>query len=331
MESHTTPSYIHEQKTTYRYVGPGNLVLCLIIFLLNGFVVTFFYPRRHRLSALLFILIAASDILLACNEALDAIIGIICIMGGRGISRFPDFLAINLVYPSYLLYFCSLLYNTTLTVVKSLSIACPFYPINTRAIKVALLTITLLVISVTICDCVFTYQAIHIGNHPNKCHLFWKSINIPDFGSAFLTFLVDKTGFPSDDWIMTPMLIVYAIPNIIMLVSTGIQIRFIWINRDNAEQNHVALDEARHATVTIVLISTLFFLCNSVQMMYLTDAIDESGYLLPTPSLPLVNGAGYSVILICRGSQLRIWIREKITWCCRRGGPQHELDLNRTM
>ena len=308
-------------SNVYLYAGPVNLVFCVLIFFENSLIVSFFYKRRERLSAFLFILIAMTDIFLACNETIDISIGIICSSDWKNsISGYHYFLILNLVYPTHFAYSCSVFYNTVLTVIRSINIASPFFRIITSAVRLSLLIVTLIVLSITVADCFLTPKIIKLSQNATGCDYFWRSIDIPDFASAFITLVFYPDFAIAGNWkVSWPIIIPYVLANIIIFVCMVIQIISIIIRRSSAsEQNDSMFRDSNYAALTIVLISLLFFLCNTAELMYLFVPEDKVNFVPLRPTLPLINAAGYPLILILRGSELRQWIIDKLFSCFSR-------------
>jgi len=192
-----------------------------------------------------------------------------------------------------------------LSVTKTINIVNPFYRINTSVIKVVLVLVSLFWCSVNLGDLVLAYQQYS----PRWRCLDWlwnlSDYYIGVFVLARLTnaYTLDGGVLKMDSSLRFTLLGVhYILPSMIVLVCMAVQMCFI--RRVLTNQR----DTANHANLTVLLVSLLFFVCNSAYaIMYasITGLFNSIAYCLFRYTLPLLNAALFPLIIILRKDALR--------------------------
>ena len=121
-----------------------------------------------------------------------------------------------------------------------------------------------------------------------------------------------------------PYLVAYIIPCLITIICIPIQIHFLRHHLTGSALSQISQD-ANHVTVTIIMVSSLFVLCNTplaLLVMVLSLGGDDPQapecsssndychgfdliHMLGTSTLPLLNAAGFTLILVLRKTALK--------------------------
>ena len=209
-------------------------------------------------------------------------------------------------YPlTSLSYRTSVFFNVVLTVCRTVSIVRPFYIIKKKVVIAAC------IVYPTIWGVIVAFDVYKMCFSDISIDQFFGTLKMPMSGS-FLAFL-----FYEHTDITLYFVIVFCVavtpflfPCLIVLITCIIQI--VSLCKSNLSTN---TDNQRRVTVTILMISVLFFICNYVYSIflsfYLTVYISESDnaavwcLVVFLTIFPLLNAALSPVIIICRSSGLR--------------------------
>ena len=307
---------MQDTLSPYYYTGLPNIFLSATAITLNIFVIRY-YSRQGKLTLvpLLYTLIAFLDILLSIGITYQSIAMGLFSEGEISMSALD-----NNAVAFYTLFqisnrtsiFCNLL----LAVYRTVMILRPFHHINLKVVKVACL---LYVVPWIVLSGIAINQFLVLQNP----YSFVISLYINDcyLGSG-LAYMVEEysQNMNLDIWFavaITPDLISFVIPVIIVAVSCTIQV--ISINRSN---QFPTSSNQRHVTITVILMSCLFVVCNSafsIYILYLSylywshgeERLAELSEHFPVvvailgAVFPVLNAALNPVIIISRSKELR--------------------------
>ena len=285
----------------YIYASAPSIFLSIMTITLNIFVIKFYWKRDLTLVPLLYIFIASLDILTGLGIIHLYIVFLLkdSIDGWTG--------DVNVMILSFFLqisYRCSVFCNLVLAVSRTIMILKPFYQINIKMVK---LTCTL-------------YAVPWIALYGINLHQFHSHYTYSIAGAG-LAYKVTLSG--SDEYYIAsilPDLVAFLIPVIIVIVTCIIQVRTLYRSSQLPTSSN-----QRHVTITVLLMSTLFVLCNSPFSFYFTLEVililngyrDQSGsyltflqrfYIITVLSatvLPILNAALNPVIIITRSNGMR--------------------------
>ena len=309
---------------------PVNIPLALLVIGHNALIIHNYWPARVKFVPCLFMGIAVSDILNAQAQLMTSLISILVFAGVCDESVLYRSLYYYMVagMPGYSTSrICYVALSLTLTV----HLADPFRRLNfTRLRTITLVLVvffTLLHVADMLCAVLYlpALQEIH-----NEAYVYlMMSIQVPGlitmgaaFQNSFDQPLKPSTAFV--DVFVTTAVFDYFIPPLIILVCMVIQV--VCLRRDRPSKAIGDLNRSsRHASVTIILTSLLFFLCHTTLFFLIIvwgilvrfdyNHIDDNkvppfidqGIALGISefTLILINAAFYPIILIARKPQLR--------------------------
>ena len=290
-------SWIPFYKDTYQDIVPFNLCLAVFILIQNSIIIMDYYKNRTRIIAVMFMCIAAADMVSAAGDIARATVGLRCLQD-NDLSISPRWVE---VYLSVGLcgYTCSVFYNTVLAITKTIHMVNPFYRINITAAKIALLAGTVWWVGVAVADNVVVYIAQRGRHHTHMCFKQWLYIEGDWYlGLAFLEYIFD---FHFDHIVFynAPGIAEVLLPCLIVLVCMVIQIIYIF--------KHLSHRSASYVNVTVLMVSVLYFVCNAVYGIYVfaTDNMNNTAAILMQFTLPLLNAALFPLIVMARKPALR--------------------------
>ena len=290
----------------YIYSGAPSFLLSIMTITLNIFVIKFYWRSELGLVPLLYIFIASLDILSA--------IGIIylCltfVLDATDIIDDGDVHLMILTFFKQISYRCSVFCNLVLAVSRTIMILKPFYHISINKVK-----LTCILYAVP-------WIVLYGFNVKQFYSAYTKWIHLNGFlmGAGF----ADRITLSGSDLFfivsILPDLVGFLVPVIIVLITCIIQV----ISLQRSNQFPTSLNQ-RHVTITVLMMSTLFVICNSVHCSYmitlviciLAENFDLSSELvngkrfdfvtaLSATALPILNAALNPVIIITRSSGMR--------------------------
>ena len=311
--SHTQ---IQKILSPYYYTGLPNIFLGATAIILNIFVIRY-YSRQGKLTLvpLLYTLIALLDILLSIGITYQSIAMGLFSEGDISMKTLDSNAVV--FYPIIQIsnrtsIFCNLL----LAVYRTVMILRPFHHINLKVVKVACL---LYVVPWIVLSGIAINQ-FHLLEDPFP---FVINLYMHDcYLASGLAYMIEEYSqdMNLDLWgvfAITPDLISFVIPVIIVAVSCTIQV--ISINRSN---QFPTSSNQRHVTITVILMSCLFVVCNSafsIYILYLSylywshgeERLAELSEHFPVvvailgAVFPVLNAALNPVIIISRSKELR--------------------------
>ena len=296
----------------YIYTGAPSILLSIMTVTLNIFVIKFYWKRKLTVVPLLYTFIASLDILIA--------IGImhlyaIFLLHKRELigDRTAD---VNVMILSFFIQVssrCSVLCNLILAVSRTVMILKPFYHISIKKMKLACILYVVPWI-------VFFGLNVHEfnGNYFTQISDWGFTMGV---GLALKTYRLLGESLKDFSYIIIvfPDFVAFLVPVTIVIITCIMQV--ITLHRSSQFQTSC---NQRHVTITVLLMSTLFVLCNSALAGYmaiwviciLTDNVNlwiqlSSGRrfsvitMLSATVLPILNAAFNPVIIITRSSGMR--------------------------
>ena len=306
--------------TIFRFIAPLNLTLASYIVLQNTTIICHYYSARRRLTTMLVILIASVDVLNAMTELTRGSVSLLCLRDVNNTMRIASWLPASYVGFGVLCNSLSIFFYTVLSVVKTINIVNPFLRIKNRLVKIILLFVSTLGLAVTFTDVLyFLKPSASVGD----CgYTHWDMIVTYSYVSEmiFLPTLteVELTYFAKFFLLVVPTLLQYILPCILVFVCMIIQV-FV-IHRAVRNSPNVLESQARHANITILLITALFLISNgtlaiaTVIYLYYWYVDYEGLYrcliilvirMVSQYTLPLINAAIFPIIIILRNTALR--------------------------
>ena len=285
----------------YIYTGAPSILLSIMTITLDLFVIKFYWKRELTVVSLLYSIIASLDVLTAIGVIyLHVTILLYELYEKEFISDRID--VANAVISTFFLqvgYRCSVFSNLVLAVSRTIMILKPFYQIDIKKVKVACILYAVPWIVLFGLDAHLLYSRDYdVGNimHNEYNLLIGKRVafEIYDFRMIY------------DILLMLPILVAFLIPVIIVIITCIIQV--VTLRRSS---QFPTSSNQRHVTITVLLMSTLFVICNSPLTSYLVG-----GYIIYifhyysilvifATVLPILNAAFNPVIIITRSSGMR--------------------------
>ena len=321
--------------------GTASILVSIISITLNTFVINFYRKTELTVVSLLYTFIASMDILCALGTIYQ--FGIVGLQLQNKIHLGVKAFDINAMVFLFLMqvgYRCSVFGNLVLAVSRTITIFNPFYQISKNMVKKAcvLYAVPLIVL------CGITVYAYSDGltYYHRKSTYFGYTIHYGYLiGSGLSFLLMDLLSFPRgqdslrETLMALPDFIALITPVVIIVITCFVQIFSIW----KASQFATSSNQ-RHVTITVLLMSTLFVICNSPLCVYMAEWLNgETGDIsshekhsivfgnLP----PVVNGALNPVIIILRSREMKgkfVNILQRMKFWERTG--QDDLELGAT-
>ena len=295
---------------------PANLILAVVIFALNNFVVHHYYPQKGKFVPSMYMLISTADNL--ATILLLAQYFVLWLIDQHYLNDIVTaYLVTLLVAATGIFEKISVFSNVVLSVTRTIKIKRPFQRISRR---IAFMSIT-------------------------GYGTFWAVLALADV--VILVGIDDMTAldtFMTYPWLGTEtvnllaeagcnedchremlarsiqfslLALAYLLPVLIVVACMVIQV--LWVRRPR-DVGAAGPNNQRHVTITILQLTVLFFFCHCAATVWFlcTDFINEETSNLPMliPSYSLINGAIYTtlpllnaavspVIIIGRGKDLR--------------------------
>ena len=314
-------------KLSHYYAAPLNLLLCLVILVLNSAVLSHYLRNTAKLTSRLFLAISLSDMLTAVGNAVPAIAIILYFTGEIGHEPIQGCLVFYRLVGLFG-YCSSVFFNLLLAVLRTVKVINPFHGIRVTLLKVAVTLYMLALASVTIADVVCYYDFIdRFINGLDDVETFFLVIEIVLTGytypgSAIVYMFIDSGYFENVDAIVEvfALLIAYIIPVLIVLVCMVIQVGVGVKRTRNRESDQPIVNDWSHINTTVILLSALFFFCNSAMSVAQLLQVLSPGtmsltaktkfYLCPlngvlSITFPLLNACFFPVIILARNEQMR--------------------------
>ena len=295
----------------YIYSGVPSFLLSIMTITLNVFVIKFYWRSELSLVPLLYTIIASLDILTAIGIIHLCLIFLLrsteIIDDGTG-----EVNVMILTFFKQISYRCSVFCNLVLAVSRTIMILKPFYQISIKKVKLA-------------CILYAVPWIVLYGFNVEQYHSAYTwEISSRGFllgaGLASRLYRAHKSPILVRIVRIVPDFVALIIPVIIVFITCIIQV--ISLHRSNQFPTSA---NQRHVTITVLLMSTLFVICNSVHSGYMATLIisvlagnhnlrSELGYgdsrfifitSLSATLLPILNAALNPVIIITRSNGMR--------------------------
>ena len=281
------------------------IILSIITIVLNIFVINFYRKKKTSLVPLLYSMIAGADILTGLGVIHQSI----------SISLFTRYIISESTLDSntvvcytltQLSYRSSVFYNLVLAVSRTVMILRPFHRINTKTVLLVCVLYVIPWIVIAGID-IHEFQVVD-GTFTRASYFDWVLMG------AGMTRMIDRHGVQHSIWWwygipFIILLLPFVIPVIIIIITCIIQV--VSLNKPSQFQ---ASSNQRHVTITIILLSTLFVICNSGLYGYFfplmfgangSEASFDIGVAIFGTVLPILNSALNPVIIISRSKDLR--------------------------
>ena len=291
----------------YIYFSAPSILLSIVTITLNIFVIKFYWKRELTVVPLLYTLIASLDILTAIGIIHIYVVFLLykkeCI--GEWTANVNVMILCFFIQISYR---CSVFSNLLLAVSRTIMILRPFYQIN---IKAAILTSILYSVPWMVFYGINVHQF-----HGDYTEMMALEGYLIGTGLAYYTRSADAYYMVA----AMPDIVAFLIPVIIVIATCLIQIRSL-----HRSSQFPTSSNQRHVTTTVLLMSTIFVLCNSpfsffftVDLIFYLTGYFESWYrlaydgqrfyfitALSATLLPILNASLNPVIIITRSSGMR--------------------------
>ena len=288
--------------TTFKYMAPVNLCLASVVLLQNPVIIMDFYANRRKLSGLLFILIAAADMLTAGTELARGPVALTCIRDNH--SKISGLFVLSYSLLSLFSYNCSIFFNLVLTIVKAIHLSNPFYRLQTGAIKTALVVVPLLILIVCAADAFSYWKLFNVLD--GKCASQWFYVNaITSIGEGVVIYIAALVNVQNCFYLL--LCIQYGLPSLVVLVCMCIQVYFI---KKMAVLTLDTGDSVHRAHNTVLLVSLSFFVCTCAYTINVLAYDHGTTYYISLSmvakyTLPLLNCIIFLLILVIRRRSIR--------------------------
>ena len=337
---------------TYQ-LSPLNITLSALVISHNIIILHDYFKDRAKFVPSLFMGIALSDILNAQGLLIISVISILV---------FTGVLSESVLYRSlyyYMItglpgYSCSRLFNLLLSLTLTVHLADPFRRLNSERLRTITLVLSvilaLLHISNAVCSIAVTMRY-ELKVNPERYVELVAWFEFPGLVTAATVYCMSSDGVVQDSRCNHPygpmsvsdvmgallFLIYYILPPLLTLVCMIIQV--FHLRRKLPESSSSLTSASRHASITVIMISLLFFVCHTTFLIVLAVIAIKFGFggkddkKYPSLShqgnivgavqftLPLLYAAVYPIILIVRKPELReryANFYRRIKSCCRR-------------
>ena len=307
-----------------RYLGDGftytmatvNLCLGLQALLLNIFVVSFYFKKRRDTVPLMYLFVSSTDLLTALSALLVSLIFFLQ-------KNFTE-ASIALVLPAYAIFSItfkvSVFLNLTVAVARTINIIQPFYRIKNKAFVIAA---TVYILGWT----VFTVVQIATEDEENRNSYSIFDAYLYSPGQFQVAYTSTTTRVDECRNVLLFIGLPYLLPSIVVVFCMAVQ-SYTLLKLQPEKTNNT--DVQKNITTTIFMMTVLFFICNTVYVVYPIlqcrnvfqerDTEDEQHKemlgmfskmrFLTGVVAPFVNAAFNPLILIARGTALKAAIRK---------------------
>ena len=341
-ESHLEHIHPHGVMVLFKGIffnlSPITIPFCIFVLAQNIVIFVDYYKDRSKFESSLFMGIAFVDILKAQGQLILSIISVFV---------FKGYADIMVLYNSLFYYMitalpgvtCSKIYNMFLSVCLAINMADPFRRLNTVRIRKILFLICSIMTILHIMDTSFAiYGHLKLYNdkddyHYTSLYLFTMFIfDEPGLLSLLLTIClatghVHSVCVPNRHFraafLFTFTSLCYVLPPMVVFICMIVQIRYL---KRSLSDNETLPASARHVSITVFLVSTLFFFCHATVFVtaivwfslhpdFVPDIFnvpdDHTLLLMGTViglvhfNLPLIYAISYPLIIICRKPELK--------------------------
>ena len=343
-----SPISVCKELIQLRVYNPAAVNIFLAVFILiQNIVVIFHYCKRQiTFVSSMFMAIAVSDFLTAVAEITKSVAVIVVFNGHVDVTVLYLCMVVYVTVGMYAYncsvifyvtvgmyaYNCSVIFYAILTIMKTSAITANplvrYTHTYNRTINVTI-SLTILCLLLSIGDVYLLTNKLSAHNTwEHICYLIQSETSVGNellnYINIIVVILPDKVGNVIGN-VVGVMLMVehYVIPSVIVIVCMVIMMVFIKRTLVTRENNPY-LDSANYINTTIVMISTLFFVCNTtftfmVILDYIPGVVTGSDYRslytilgYAQYTLPLVHALFFPLILILRKRSLRDEFKDDI-------------------
>ena len=294
---------IDEDLEPYSITSAPCIILSIITIVLNIFVINFYRAKKTSLVPLLYSMIAGADILTGLGVIHQSIS--ISLFTRDIISESTlDSNTVVCYTLTQLSYRSSVFYNLVLAVSRTVMILRPFHRINTKTV---LLVCVLYVIPWIVIAGIDIHQ-LHIIED-NFTRALYIHYVVEGAGLANIVEFNTNRVWTWYGVLVILLVLAFLIPVILITITCIIQV--VSVNRPS---QFPASSNQRHVTITVIMMSTLFVICNSGLYGYLfsrlsglvTDRKNFAFYIAVFGTvLPILNSALNPVIIISRSREMK--------------------------
>ena len=270
-------------KGMFRDLAPIQIPLSIIVLIQNTVIFMDYYRDRAKFVSGLLMGIALFDILKAQGEIVLSVTSILVYAG---------YFKIDILYKSLFYYMmtalpginCSKICNLVLTITLTLNVVNPFRRLNTEALKkvvrVIWLIITLIHISDAITAIIIDKKLASYGDGASLYLFTLLGFSIPGI-NLLAAILCPRDNNGDSQCTAQPLradivggllaLLYFLIIPLTVFICMMIQIKYLRRSLQNDEETTPHFpNTARHVSITVFLVSTLFFVCNATFFFGLT-------------------------------------------------------------
>ena len=338
---------VHEEYLIFKGVffelAPVTIPLCLIVLVQNTVLFVDYYREKAKLVPSFFMGIALADILKAQGELVLALISVFVYTGVCNV---------EVLYRSLLYYMvtalpgvnCSKVLNLTMTLTLTINVVNPFRRIDAARVRKVMFLICLIVTCLHFLDTIIfviarwkVFMDDDVPPYMYDMAFYYLMLVFQFPGSVTIAAILCSVNQSNQvhaecgyevreiSGLVSFLAVVYlAVPPLIVLVCMAIQIKYLRQGLQDPEASQLLPNPARHVSITVLIVSLLFFVCNIAYlvvcvMMFSKFYVRFRKKTLPDDDyvdlgvfqgvtefiLPLIYAAVYPVILVSRKPELR--------------------------
>ena len=341
-------------KGVYCNLAPVTLPLCILVLVQNIVIFVDYFKERSKFVSSMFMGIALADVLKAQGQLVLTVISLLV---------FTGYVDIMVLYNSIFFYMltalpgvnCSKLFNVVLSICLAINMADPFRRLNTTRVRRIVICICSIIVLLHLLDTGIVIY-VHLKIYTDKSEYqytviyLWTMIIFDPPGLIAILMLLCSIKDGSGERVcikyvstrsailITYALVYYVLPALMVLICMIIQIRYL---RRSLQESETLPDTSRHVSITVFLVSTLFFVCHTsvfigsvVWMSLHTDFVPDRsvetddhtllmmglGFGFAKFTLPLIYAVAYPIIIICRKPELKekyVRYLRRVTQLCR--------------
>ena len=304
-------------------------VLCFILggvsLALNPFVISFYSSKIRTVVPALYVSLATSDLITGISSILCGMYLAIKLADLGGDSSRVQ-LILSVFFIASLSIRASAVYTPILSVVRSINIARPFDRIPYKGVM-CLVAIVPVVWTVILGLDVWTIAKIaDTARSSNETDILLEDSMLENcfFVASGGTIFIEHYFSDGDSWYAVTFLLnmlPFLLPSFLSAICMIHQIVTLATNKTPGPASNANVKRQNQITVSIALLTTTFFICNSLSVIssifsILSYAGTPSHMKLPNfiliYILPYINSAANPFILILRGAALRTWVTESV-------------------
>ena len=321
-------------------LAPLNIPLSIMVLIQNVVILMNYYHDRAKFVPCMYMGIALADILTALGQMVVSVVSVYVFRVYHDSDMSDSEGRLEVLFKSLYYYMvtalpgisCSKLLNIMLTLTLTVKIVNPFRIICTDRLKKAALIISLVIVCLHVSDtvCIAAYFSkwstfYHVRKYEDMVFVY----ELPGVLTVSTLSCFSRDCFPISKHVKNFLLyevgavLNMAIAPILVLICMVIQVKYLKKNLPEDEPGFQGPpNTSRHVSITLFLISTLYFVCNSsfcigwgIYSAVIGDWDTPSKHYyhemqgifagLGMSTMPLIYAVLFPVILICRKPDLR--------------------------